>query len=770
MMEYIQFGKALTEGAGEAAPSDTVAAVLVACRSNQAFSFIERRLWEPEEIGPCDVVVVDCVNDQVPTRNTAKVMVRERLALVLPRDPSKVPQVRALRKSFPPLIHLNSVPQGEPASLCLYFEPWAAARRKWTAERFLQRILFWLTETSKGTLHRAGQPVEAMYFESPIDIVLPPEWEESLNVSGNVLVLCPVQRDEKRYTFRAVVRPRVAAGQGVFSHTVVAIRASVGAVVHGGIEPFPATLGELSDSLEKRGSSLHEPLRVAIAQLVEGSGASPVTGQTCLLLVPVPTKRSKDGDVERIDVRGFQLPCELWKLGVDLGVLYADASSGKYYPVTILGGGGSAIPTAVSWRNIQVLPVAVKNSATKEFARSVSAVPEEDAQQERIIAGVGALGSALADLWSREGWGTWTLVDPDFVQPHNVVRHVARDCHVGHYKVDVVKDIVNSSYFADAKAATPFRADILTTTNPLLAERLEKASLVIDATTTLEVPRELSRREDVPRCVSVFLTPSGKASAMLLEERQREVRLDELEAQYYGALLSNAWGDDHLVGHNGELWVGAGCRDISLILSNELVQLHASILARQVRLLSAGDPARIRVWLADEETSEVRAVDVPVRTPIRETCGAWTVVSHEGVSEKLKRFRAAHLPMETGGVIVGYVDHPLKKVLVVDILPAPVDSNGTETGFVRGVDGLAEEIQSIRSRTAEIVGYVGEWHSHPPFSGPRPSGADVRLLAHCAATLALEGVPALMIIVGEADEISYSLRGRDETMPARVPS
>src|SRR3954452_25208887 len=85
---------------------------------------------------------------------------------------------------------------------------------------------------------------------------------------------------------------------------------------------------------------------------------------------------------------------------------------------------------------------------------------------------------------------------------------------------------------------------------------------------------------------------------------------------------------------------GAGCRDISLILSNELVQLHAAIIERQVRLLSAGETGCIRIWIADEHSSEVRFVDTAVNTPIRHACGAWTVVSHEGVSNKLKRLRA----------------------------------------------------------------------------------------------------------------------------------
>src|SRR5207244_992243 len=146
--------------------------------------------------------------------------------------------------------------------------------------------------------------------------------------------------------------------------------------------------------------------------------------------------------------------------------------------------------------------------------------------------------------------------------------------------------------------------------------------------------------DDIARCVSVFVTPSGRATAMLLEDEARCVRLDELEAQYYCAILAEDWGKTHLAGHQGELWVGAGCRDVSAVISNELVQLHAAILARQVRRSSSSPEARIRVWIADEATSDVRAVEVPVQTPSREKLDTWTVVSHAGISAKLNSLRA----------------------------------------------------------------------------------------------------------------------------------
>jgi len=739
---------------------ESVVAVIRACARTSAFTVLEQRRWSPPDPGPCDVVVVDCINDQVPTRNSFGVRPREQLALVLPRDPSKLPQVRALRRDFPCVMHLNLVPRGEPASLCLYFEPWAHTRRSWTAERFLQRILFWLTETAKGTLHRPDQPLEVLYFEPPIDVVMPPNWQEELNEQNKMLFICRVQGDEKRHTYRAMVVCRDEVDLKQIRETFV-IRVCINAIVHGGVAALPATLGDLAEGLAARGSELLEPLRDGLARVVGSSGVAPVTGQRCLLLLSIPTMRSAGGDVERVDVRGFLVPLDLATLGIRIGALTEIATKGLHYPDIVVGAmGNTRPPSAESWRGIPVVSIAVRNSVTRKFSRSASAVPEEKADEKHLLAGLGALGSQLVDLWSREGWGVWTLIDPDFVQPHNVVRHLARDADVGRDKTEAVSDLIDALRPLERKPVAAFCGDVLTTSSAKFTQEIQQATLIVDATTTLEVPRELSHRDDVARCVSVFLTPSGRASVMLFEDEPRGVRLDELEAQYYKAILAADWGREHLAGHQGELWVGAGCRDISAVLSNELVQLHSSILARQVRLSSSVPVAKIRIWIADDVTSEVRAVDVPVQEPIRQKLGAWTVVSHAAISVKLNSLRAEKLPAETGGVILGYIDHPLKRIFVVDVLPAPSDSEGTPTGFVRGVDGLAGAIRAVGERTAGIVGYLGEWHSHPPLHTPRPSGDDINLLAHCATVLARDGLPALMIIVGRAGEISYSLDAR----------
>lgn len=62
----------------------------------------------------------------------------------------------------------------------------------------------------------------------------------------------------------------------------------------------------------------------------------------------------------------------------------------------------------------------------------------------------------------------------------------------------------------------------------------------MDASTTIDVPRDWSERE-LPRSASVFFTHNGLSAVMLLEDAGRTTRLASLEAQYYRAVINEEW-------------------------------------------------------------------------------------------------------------------------------------------------------------------------------------------------------------------------------------
>jgi len=280
---------------------------------------------------------------------------------------------------------------------------------------------------------------------------------------------------------------------------------------------------------------------------------------------------------------------------------------------------------------------------------------------------------------------------------------------------------------------------------------LSNASLVVDATTTLHVPRELGERDGTPRTASVFLTPSGRGSVLLLEDRDRGVRISSIEAQYYRAILESPWGELHLDGHSKGEWVGNGCRDISLRLSVEMIRLHASLLSRQVRLSQAKSGARACVWDVNDETGGVAAHEIAISESKEARSDGWTVRWDQGFIEQIRSLRSQALPNETGGILLGYTDQQLKTITIVKGMPAPPDSVSTPTSFIRGYEGQEEVLLDTRRRTAGIVDYIGDWHSHPPKHSSRPSSDDMNLLASLALTMANDGLPVVMFIMGETD-------------------
>ncbi len=752
--EFIHFGEPIAALDPDSLVQDGAKKILSACLASKDFEIVELRRLNLDDGSMADIVVVDCVNDQVPSRSQFGIKTRERLALVFSVNQAKVPEVRALRKNFPIVPHLNHAIIGQPASLCLYSEPWSAIERTWTPQKHLQRILWWLSETARnGTAHQIDQPVERVYFDSPFEIVLPPDFEEKVNDKDLALVLQIVQPSVGYFK---VIRGDFFPKNKIQKQDIVQFIPLVlilPPVVHGRIERLPDSLGNLHEQLEGRGAPFIERLSECIRNKVDENGLTHNKDGRCLLIFYLPVKRSVDAEPERYEIRAFLVLKDLAVLGEATGALTKHEN--KFYVIPTIGGNDRT--QSDEWKCFESISVDVKTAITKEFARNSSFVKSDSADFNGILAGVGALGSALAELWAKEAWGQWTLIDPDYIKPHNIVRHIAKDSCIGHFKVDAVKHLMEENYHNDYYSVVAIPDSVTNYNNHLVKEAINAADFLVDATTTLEAPRDLSRKDDVPRLCSIFLTPSGYDSVLLLEDSARGVRLDSLEAQYYRAIINTDWGTAHLVGHQGSLWVGAGCRDVSMVLSNEAVLLHAATLARQVRLLRDQTESRMRVWSSDPATGAIVAQEIPVYETVRTTRAAWQVIWDTGIQEKLRTIRKAHLPNETGGVILGYVDRKLKAIYVVDVLPAPSDSEADPTGFTRGVDGLEASLQEAARRTANIVGYVGEWHSHPPSVSEKPSQADRCLIKKLSEILAQDGLPALMLIVGEA-EFSLSVR------------
>src|SRR5437868_6453545 len=236
-------------------------------------------------------------------------------------------------------------------------------------------------------------------------------------------------------------------------------------------------------------------------------------------------------------------------------------------------------------------------------------------------------------------------------------------------------------------AITALHADACDEENVEVRKATTRASLVVDASTTLEYPRLASTWLDAGRHASIFVTPDANGSVLLIEDAKRVRKLRTLEAQYYRALITQEWGSVHLDRHLGKYYSGASCRDISLVMPHSRLQAHAAMLSEQLQLASLDVEAAIRVWHRDPLQGTVVLHETSVFDEIALDLDDLTLFIDGGLTAKLRAMRAAGLPSETGGILLGYYDFNVKAVVVVDALPAPQDSRSSRTTFQRGIDG-----------------------------------------------------------------------------------
>lgn len=711
-------------------------AVLAALRRHRDFEVLELRAFTLGDGSRAEVLVVEAIGDEIPEHNPHGIQYRERLQIIVEAAQEHVPGVYALRQGFPRLAHQHQTLRGSPAWLCLYFESALETLRSWTPERFLQRIQWWLAKSARGELHPADQPLENLFFATPYELVLP--WNlDALVQAKTALEVRLAHRRKKGATFR--LQPQSKDNDG---EAVVFVEVTLDPVLAGAVGFNCATLGDLEDTLGVRGSTLLSALTPAVRALVGSSGIKPgVEQQKTLLLVHAPMRRSEGEAPESTKRYAFLLSQSPIEIGLATGALTKVGA-------TVYSSEIHMQPEVHDeWRALSVESIDVVQEPTAALLRMYGGL--SDPGPVGVFLGAGTLGSAVLSVWGRSGWGRWTVVDKDYVRPHNLARHVAFHQQVGMPKANVVADL-HGFAVPGADAIHPIVADVMVDMAGEVAKQMATANLVIDGTAGVDYGRSASTQPSWPRHASIYLTPSGNASVALVEGSDRRATLRSLEAQSYRAVVQHDWGATHVELPTGYFWSGASCRDLSTVLAYPRVILHAGTIAEQLPTMLAQPTAAIRVWQqAAQGALEVHNVAASAEV-VRESEGV-TVLWDEGLEAELRQWRSNALPQETGGVLLGYWDFNRNSLTIAAALPAPRDSLASEGGFERGVEDLERAVKEASRRTGGMLGYVGEWHSHPRGHTSRPSADDVVQLVYLALGMAEDGLPAAQMIIGERD-------------------
>jgi hypothetical protein len=502
----------------------------------------------------------------------------------------------------------------------------------------------------------------------------------------------------------------------------------------------PVTLAALNDELRQAGIRLDDEIRTRLkawAGIANDSVRRLSSRIAIVVTFPVTAPDSTVTD----DVRAFISLDTAGQIGVKWGLLANSKAAGVAGADNVFV---RAVPEGTpSTDDVKIEPAQVHLAFDRELAATVAGQATPD-RRRAVLVGGGALGSQIGVNLAREGRFSWTVVDSDYLLPHNMARHALLADEIGAPKALALARqmgwLVNESFTAVAGDVTKPDAE--------LVKEFAEAEVIIDASASVAVSRYLADLGDAHgRRLCVFFNPAGTAVVLLAESTDRSITLRDLEAQYHRLVQTDPALDGHLRAEPGVRYSGS-CR----ALTNRIPATNAALLsalgARGLVEVLKGDEAAVHIWKV-ADTGAVQFIRQRGAPAHRASLGDWTIVYDDDLLAELGRLRDGRLPHETGGVLLGIADMSRKSIHVVHALPEPEDSRGSAEGFERGVVGLRTAVCRAVESSLHQLSYVGEWHSHPRKSSPLPSAIDLAQIAWLGGELEHEGLPGLMAIAAD---------------------
>lgn len=657
--------------------------------------------------------------------------VRERETVVVVNDVNRaMPLVYPLRPDFPQhLPHMNLNYRGKRRSLCLFDAHAEDIVHLYNPAMLIERVRWWMQKSAYGELHGDDQPLDPAIAPSFWDLVLPPGFDETV---GGAYAALP---RTKYLTSPLLLWPWAdEVGKDVpqyaCSHVVTEPTG------HGAMIDLPANLAELVEIYSDLGLDLVGEIKKLFGGDLSDAKLTARTRQGLLLLVTTPLTGA-DGSVGAKTIRAFLSPdVTLLDVAKALGIASDEGGSiGRLVGVT---------PDDDALRSQRILPLNVVDGFTQNLARAMSGRADAPSRTMTAI-GLGALGSQIVLNLARMGHSRWSLVDQDFVAPHNLARHAAPGGAIGCSKAEVVAEEINELFLR--QEATGLHAAVgIGETPPNVMTALSDTGRILDFSASIQAARWLSANDDFEAPVSsYFVNPNGTALVALHEGSDRQGRDGTVEMTYYAMLAETEALRDHLA-TSGQVQIGS-CRNASATIPQSKMALFAGFAADDVEATHEVAEACVKIWsLCSDGSVAVERRDV--EPFLQGKLGAWTVRTAPPVLKMIEAARG-DAAVETGGILLGGFDMDRQTLFVTAALPSPPDSKGGRTYFDRGARGVKQAIMEVENATMRHISYIGEWHTHPAGSKSEPSGLDRTLLGWIADLRQPFLMPGLLLILGD---------------------
>ena len=665
------------------------------------------------------------VEPELIQHRVVPIRIEEPVRLSFPLEDSAAPRITSLRDDFPvDLVHTNHDPDADGLCLCIWEEGWDDLRRALTAQALVERVRDWFSRTARGDLHPDEQALEPLLPVTAHTLIIPSgPLAETLHV---------VRADEYRGRWTVAVAPQAVADRlPRFALCTLVLPP----VIHGALRDRPHDLQTLAALVEQLGGKLIDHL---CQWVLRDENRLQGANRHLLLLFWIPKRREDNGAVESHELWAFASPATVADLGDKLGQTFhvpAEESLTKRIPASAVEDLSDL--KLEGWRVVQRLDRAT--------ARAYAGNPSER-DVELVAIGAGAIGSHIVSNSMRAGIGRWTVIDDDILLPHNTVRQTQPDCAVGFPKADVLATITDD--VLGEPGVTAVRANLLApgTEAAAIDNAIAAADLVLDFSASPAVLGDLSDRPALKRAGSLFFNPDGRDVVVLIEDHDRSIRLDELEAQYFLSATGDALKTHLGAARIDRLRYANACQDLTRPLPPWQVQTLAAIAGGRL-LKAVAQPDQVaQLWQLDPDTGGVAPCSLLISPVHRLGFDGFRVTITAGVLDFMAGLRSAAAPNETGGVLIGSFDASRRVLHIVDALPAPPDSRQSPTYFIRGARYLKPQLDTISIRSGATLTYVGEWHSHPDGAAARPSADDEKVFAFLTEQLEPTGAPYVMAI------------------------
>ncbi|MCR5312107.1 MAG: ThiF family adenylyltransferase, partial [Bacteroidaceae bacterium] len=444
--------------------------------------------------GNGDSVIKMCMTHlEIPDEPIFDIRDEEEIAIICHPVDISIPEVYALREDFPTeLPHSNASPYAHPVSLCVSDVSFADIRPQFNAHDFLNSIRRWFALNSINQLHESNRPLEIFFWGQEDCCIL------NERTGGN-----PYIRYSKKTKFSSTIE---FVEKSSATHYLIYIPTEKTHASN--FVRIPKTMGDLKDVLSTDKNTLTDRLLAILTNSIAGKSTLP------LFILIYITQSSKDDKDTSHELFLIKANCICNDIVLKKKTLHRNAFEKWYHEIPI-----EVVPLV----HMTTLNDNAYYNGIKDSFNKVSVI------------GTGTLGSAVIDHWVRQGCSEEiNLVDFDILLPHNLSRHTLTTDKVMSSKVRSIKASYQGIWFQKINA---IEGNFLTLSQNDRERIYKNTELVMDFSTSIAVERKLANEECTPRRCTSFLNPKGDDVVLLIEDKDRNFRLDLLEMDYYRNLI-----------------------------------------------------------------------------------------------------------------------------------------------------------------------------------------------------------------------------------------